>query len=139
MKYNGIYLAPGIYILNEGRFKEEFVHNHPREVLFENLKRLMTVMECVHSSAFYIGGSFVTKLPVPKDVDACWIIPVDISDEELFLRFPIALYPSKVKEEYGVHLFPVSAESLAMNHNTYIDMFQINRLNEPVGIIKIEY
>ena len=65
-------LIPGEHKLTIDEFKEIFVYNDKRRLIFSGFQKLLGIFKQIECSHIYADGSFVTKKPFPSDIDICW-------------------------------------------------------------------
>lgn len=69
----GGYLPTGIYEVTLQEIESMLGSSTiKRKELFKGLEKAIDNMSHAGVKILYLGGSFVTKDPAPKDVDGCW-------------------------------------------------------------------
>jgi hypothetical protein len=131
-------LPPGIYIATLKEIEDKFVFNRSRKELFEGLKLALKNLSKAGVPKVYIDGSFVTKKPIPNDIDGCWDIDEDVDPSKLdpvFLDFSDRR--KAMKEKYGVDFFIANTIELGSG-KPFVAFFQLNRDGLPRGILSVE-
>ena len=131
-------LPPGIHTATLEEVEAVFAKTPRRRTLFDGLRRAVQNLKAAGVRRVFIDGSFVTTKANPNDVDGCWEWSEDVN---LDLLDPVFLDFSRqrqaMKEKYSLDFFLanwVEAESGL----TFLDFFQLNRSDEPKGIVMLK-
>lgn len=130
-------LPAGIHETTPDEVKAVFAKTPKRQTLFEGLKRALENLKTAGVSRVYLDGSFVTSKVEPNDVDGCWELHENIDLGRLdpvFLDF--SDHRQTMKEKYSVEFF-VADWVEAGSGLTFLEFFQLNRYDEPKGILMI--
>ncbi len=65
-------LAPGVYRLSFADFKRQFGYNTRRQELLSKFEPVLQNLSQAGVKEVHVGGSFVTKKSMPKDIDFLW-------------------------------------------------------------------
>ncbi|MBX3175914.1 MAG: hypothetical protein KF886_00995 [Candidatus Hydrogenedentes bacterium] len=127
-------LLDGVYVCDEGVFKEKFVDAFPnssqRRVLFDGFKKLRDEAEVVLSAATqWVDGSYVTDKADPDDVDVVTFVEIDLLnalfiDQQNVVR-QLLHGREDTKEKYGCHTFLVPCCDPS---NRFFGVFERQRL-----------
>ena len=131
-------LPPGIYVTTLKEIEGKLVFNKGRKELFEGLKAAMENLSKAGVPKAYIDGSFVTRKPIPNDIDGCWDIDEDVDPSRLdpvFLDFSDRR--KAMKEKYGVDFFIANTIELGSG-KPFVEFFQQNRDGLSRGILVVE-
>ncbi len=133
-------LPPGIYTVTWKEFCQRYDYTKHRKILLEGLEKGMNHLRNVGCKCIWIDGSFITKKHKPKDFDVCW------DENEVNLPFLQTMYPilldfnderANQKYTYGGEFFPSKCTATFNPKRTYLTFFQLDREDNPKGIIKI--
>ena len=131
-------LPPGIHTATLDEVEAVFAKTPRRRTLFDGLRRAMQNLKATGVRRVFIDGSFVTTKANPNDVDGCWEWSEDVN---LDLLDPVFLDFSRqrqaMKEKYGLDFFLANWVE-AGSGLTFLDFFQLNRSDEPKGIVMLK-
>jgi len=131
-------LPPGIHTATLEEVEAVFAKTPRRRTLFDGLRRAMQNLKATGVRRVFIDGSFVTTKANPNDVDGCWEWSEDVN---LDLLDPVFLDFSRqrqaMKEKYGLDFFLANWVE-AGSGLTFLDFFQLNRSDEPKGIVMLK-
>ena len=130
-------LPPGIHAATLDEVEAIFAKSPKRKTLFEGLRRALENLKTAGVPRVYIDGSFVTSKAEPNDVDGCWELEnIDLDRlDPVFLDF--SYHRQTMKEKYSVEFF-VADWVEAGSGLTFLEFFQLNRYDEPKGILTID-
>ena len=130
-------LPPGIHITTLEEIKAVFAKTRRRRTLFGGLRRAVQNLQAAGVRRVFIDGSFVTTKANPNDVDGCWKweenVNLDLLDP-VFLDF--SRQRGAMKGKYHVDFFLADWVE-AGSGLTFLDFFQLNRSDEPKGIVML--
>ncbi len=133
-------LPPGIHTTTWQEFCQRYGYTKHRKELLEGLEKGMNQLRNVGCKCIWVDGSFITKKHRPKDFDACW------DEEDVNFPFIETMYPTllnfdnkniKQKDTYSGEFFPSQWTASKNPKRTYLAYFQLDREDNPKGIIKI--
>jgi len=131
-------LPPGIHTATLEEVEAVFAKTPRRRTLFDGLRRAVQNLKAAGVRRVFIDGSFVTTKANPNDVDGCWEWSEDVN---LDLLDPVFLDFSRqrqaMKEKYGLDFFLANWVE-AGSGLTFLDFFQLNRSDEPKGIVMLK-
>lgn len=131
-------LPPGIHAATLEEVEAVFAKTPRRRTLFEGLRRAVQNLKAAGVRRGFIDGSFVTTKANPNDGDGCWeweeAVNLDLLDP-VFLDF--SRQRQALKEKYSVDFFLANWVE-AGSGLTFLDFFQLNRSDEPKGIMMLE-
>lgn len=130
-------LFPGKYRMTGPAFRKQFGRGPRRAELMAGLGGAILALRRAGCRTLYVNGSFVTDNPRPNDYDACW----DEAGMDYDLLDPVLLDASDSraaqKFKFRGELFP--AHEIANDRGLmYIDFFQLDRFDQPKGIIELD-
>lgn len=142
-------LTPGEYKLSIEEFEEAFVYNSKRETIFKGFQKLLKIFRDIECSHIYADGSFVTKKPLPGDIDICWHMNEDhtIRKRQLEMLYrlcpPLLLLGERSNRDYIQHEFCADvfpANTIESGSGLmFKDFFQKDKqTGNPKGIIVID-
>lgn len=128
-------LPTGIHPATWDELVNKFAINQYRQELLEGLKKGLIVLKSFGCTEIYIGGSFVTDKPKPRDIDVCF--NSTFMNLSKFKKSNPEFFDSKEgtylqKKKFGCEFF-----SFTNFDNYFIDYFSFSRLGEPKGLVKI--
>jgi hypothetical protein len=131
-------LPPGIHTATLEEVEAVFARTPKRGTLFDGLRRAVQNLQAAGVRRVFIDGSFVTTKADPNDVDGCWEweekVNLDLLDP-VFLDF--SHQRRTMKEKYGVDFF-LATWVEAGSELTFLEFFQLNRSDEPKGIVMLD-
>ena len=131
-------LPPGIHTATLEEVEAVFAKTPRRRTLCDGLRRAVQNLKAAGVRRVFIDGSFVTTKANPNDVDGCWEWNEDVN---LDLLDPVFLDFSRqrqaMKEKYSVDFFLANWVE-AGSGLTFLDFFQLNRSDEPKGIVMLK-
>lgn len=140
------YLPAGVHDATFQQVQQRFGYNMRRVRLLDGLRNVLRQLFEAGIEEVYLGGSFVTKAPLPNDIDGYWVYRkgIDISkiDPVILSMDVVAMDPFSgrfvraVKMRYGVELFMDSPNS-KIEGKTCREFFSCSRDGEPRGVIRI--
>ena len=131
-------LPPGIHAATLDEVEAVFGKTPKRRILFDGLKRALQNLKGAGVRRVFIDGSFVTLKVEPNDVDGCWEWNEDVDLDMLDPVFLDFSYQRRtMKEKYGVDFF-IADWVEAGSGLTFLEFFQLNRSDEPKGILMID-
>lgn len=130
-------LPSGIHQVSAQEFRKRFGRGPRRAELIAGLDAAILALRRAGCRTLYVNGSFTTANPKPGDYDGCWDgvgVDEDLLDP-VFLDHSDGRAAQKCK--YRGELF---AAQWVANYRglTYLQFFQLNRLNQPKGIIALD-
>ena len=84
-------LPPGIHETDLEELEEKMGWSRKRRELLEGLKEALELMAAGGVVKAYLDGSFVTDKDRPNDIDGCYDLAEDVTEEEL--RRPAPIFP----------------------------------------------
>jgi hypothetical protein len=134
-------LPEGEHKMSLEEFKDRFVFNQKRAVIFSGLKLLIKDLKSIGCKTIYVDGSYVTNKEEPNDVDVCWDDEGEIDWDLLISDFPILgdLEPPRLSQQrkYCADIFPANILH-GSSGKLFKDFFKTNKeTGNPKGIIKI--
>jgi len=140
----GYITPPEVHVLTLEEFERTFVIDSGRERLFERLLDLVTDLKGLGATEFYfwVGGSFVTKKRVPRDIDVVCFV-----DYKVFRQ--VENQKNRLREYYDGYLDIFIEEDFPESHSKHpqtvrflIDwreVFGYDRNNRRKGFIQIQF
>jgi len=105
--------------------------------LFNGLLHAVQNLQASGVRRVFIDGSFVTTKAAPNDVDGCWewhdAVNIDALDPVLL---DFSHHRRAMQEKYGIDFF-IANWMEAGSGLTFLEFFQLNRADEPKGIVMI--
>lgn len=134
-------LPGGEHVCSMEEFKERFVYNGIREIIFGGLLKLTKDLIAIQCTMIYIGGSFVTDKNEPNDIDVCWEdndgIDWGLLDSDFQIFFDLDPPRSWQHNEYFADVFPANIME-GSSGKLFKDFFKSNtETDNPKGVIKM--
>jgi hypothetical protein len=141
------YLPPGIHDASIEELREHFVWNDSRRLLLSHFEKVLYQLYDAGIDEVFIGGSFSTSTPAPKDIDAFWIYKAGLDLSKIdpvllnmntFVRDPVtgqSVRPMKLK--YGVELFIQTGPTARINGKLFGEFFGHSRDGVARGLIRL--
>jgi DNA-binding XRE family transcriptional regulator len=130
-------LPPGIHPSSWQEVTEMLAWTVSRKKLLRGLERGLENLKSAGCETTYLDGSFATHKDEPADFDVCW----EVAGVQGRLLDPVLLTfahgRAAQKAKYYGEFFPAEAEATP-DGLRYLDFFQINRLGQAKGIIKLD-
>lgn len=133
-------LPPGIYEAEWQEFCDKYGYTKHRKQLLEGLEEAMNHLRSVGCRCIWVDGSFITAKHRPNDFDVCW------DEEGVEIPFLEVMHPvfldfdnkrERQKAIYGGEFFEHKGTAIRNPKRTYFDFFQLDREDNPKGLIKI--
>ena len=140
-------LPPGEHLATIAEVEKEFGKSTNRRILLmSGLRKAIDEFRKAGVKRIYLDGSFVTGKDEPEDIDGCWSIEgleqanLDKMDSD-FWNHPTPLAArecqKRIKAKYYLDFY--FAEMIeAGSMKPFPKFFQVNRVGDPKGIIRID-
>jgi|ERR1041384_598201 hypothetical protein len=125
-------LPPGVYNVSLDEVVERFgTGNKQRAFLAKELESLYQRAKIMGATALLLGGSFVSNVPYPNDLDVVLVFPSDIKDEDIVADADVV----QTYVQQNKHTFVASGEE-SVQH--WIEFLANSFLGEPRGVLRME-
>lgn len=134
-------LPPGVHDTDLEELKEKMGWSRRRRELLEGLEESLGLMAACRVERVYLDGSFVTDKDRPNDIDGCYDLAEDVTDDDLGRLAPI--FPpspsnrAEAKRRFGVDFFPAAATELGSGQ-PFLRFFQTDREGRERGVLSVE-
>lgn len=134
-------LPPGVHETDLEELKEKMGWSRKRRELLGGLEEALEVMAAVGVVRAYLDGSFVTDKDRPNDIDGCYDLSEDVTEEELWRLAPI--FPpnptnrAETKRRFGVDFFPAAVTELGSGQ-PFLRFFQTDRAGRERRVLSVE-
>lgn len=125
-------------------FEQTFATNAVRKLIFEQYKLyLVDVQKILPDGGFFqwIDGSYITKKPMPFDIDLVTFVPFNIYNENVKKLQALKWKYDKI-DGYFVRMFPAEhrlAFETTLQKHQWLDVYGTDRLERPKGFIQIKF
>lgn len=119
------FLPYGIHVTNWSNLTETFAINEHRAQLTRGMLHALHDLKAQGFDDVYLGGSFITKKPLPNDFDLTYK-SADKTRDMLYKNLPLMTDRGLMKEAYGGEALPNMTEYF-LQHN-----------GRKIGIVKID-
>jgi hypothetical protein len=137
------FLKPNAAIETDFRtFEETFVFNPHRQQLFEQYLNYLNELKKIVKTPFeqWIDGSFVSKKPIPNDIDILSFIPSPIYSLEETRLYELKQNSKPTIDAYYICQFPENHRRFVETNGDYyywLNQFTKDRRKNSKGFIKI--
>jgi hypothetical protein len=134
-------LPPGEWQTNLDEIEEKLAWSGRRRELLAGLRKALSLMGSCGVERVYLDGSFVTDKDRPGDIDGCYDLAADATEEDLRRLEPI--WPpnpwnrAEAKDRFGVDFFPAATEELGSGM-PFKRFFKRDREGRERGVLVVE-
>jgi uncharacterized protein DUF6932 len=130
-------ITPGIHTATLDEVEAVFARTPRRRALFNGLLHAVQNLQAFGVRRVFIDGSFITTKAASNDADGCWewheAMNIDALDPVLL---DFSQHRRAMREKYGIDFF-IANWMEGGSGLTFLAFFQLNRADEPKGIVMI--